>query len=80
MLSCHGALKDIKGNTDFTFVLAGNPNVGKSSIFNRLTGMGVVTGQGILELLELQLAGKRPVPAEQFARGQRGLVGGYLGS
>jgi ferrous iron transport protein B len=56
MLSCHGALKDIKGNTDFTFVLAGNPNVGKSSIFNRLTGMGVVTANYPGKTVELNMA------------------------
>jgi methionyl-tRNA formyltransferase len=43
------------------------------------TGIGVITGQGVLELLEVQLAGKRPMPAELFARGQRNLVGGVLG-
>ncbi len=56
MLSCHGALTDIKGSTDFTFVLAGNPNVGKSSIFNRLTGMGVVTANYPGKTVELNMA------------------------
>jgi methionyl-tRNA formyltransferase len=42
-------------------------------------GIGVVTGEGVLELLEVQLAGKRPMAAEVFARGQRGLLGGVLG-
>ncbi len=56
MLSCHGALKEIKGNTDFIFVLAGNPNVGKSSIFNRLTGMGVVTANYPGKTVELNMA------------------------
>jgi ferrous iron transport protein B len=55
-ISCHGALKDIKGTTDFTFVLAGNPNVGKSSIFNRLTGMGVVTANYPGKTVELNMA------------------------
>jgi ferrous iron transport protein B len=55
MLSCHGALKEIKGNTDFVFVLAGNPNVGKSSIFNRLTGMGVVTANYPGKTVELNM-------------------------
>jgi len=55
-LTCHGALKDIKGKTDFTFVLAGNPNVGKSSIFNRLTGMGVVTANYPGKTVELNMA------------------------
>ena len=44
------------------------------------TGIGVVTGEGVLELLDVQLAGKRPMPAELFARGQRNLVGGILGA
>ena len=55
-LSCHSALKEIKGSTDFTFALAGNPNVGKSSIFNRLTGMGVVTANYPGKTVELNLA------------------------
>jgi methionyl-tRNA formyltransferase len=44
------------------------------------TGIGVVTGQGVLELLDVQLAGKRPMSAELFARGQRNLMGGLLGT
>ena len=55
-LSCHSALQEIKGSTDFTFALAGNPNVGKSSIFNRLTGMGVVTANYPGKTVELNLA------------------------
>ncbi len=55
-LSCHCALKEIKGRTDFTFALAGNPNVGKSSIFNRLTGMGVVTANYPGKTVELNMA------------------------
>ncbi|MCX9012496.1 MAG: ferrous iron transport protein B [Candidatus Methanoperedens sp.] len=56
MLSCHGALKEIKGSTDLIFVLAGNPNVGKSSIFNSLTGMGVVTANYPGKTVELNMA------------------------
>ena len=54
--SCHGAFNEIKGKTDFTFVLAGNPNVGKSSIFNNLTGMGVVTANYPGKTVELNVA------------------------
>jgi methionyl-tRNA formyltransferase len=43
-------------------------------------GIGIVTGQGALELLEVQLAGKKPMPAGQFARGQRDLIGSALGT
>jgi len=33
--------------------------------------LGVVTGQGMLELVEVQPAGKRPMGGAEFARGQR---------
>lgn len=55
MLSCHGAYREIKENMDFVFVLAGNPNVGKSSIFNSLTGMGVVTANYPGKTVELNI-------------------------
>ena len=42
-------------------------------------GAGVVTGQGLLELLEVQLAGKKPMAAGPFIRGQRLIVGEVLG-
>jgi ferrous iron transport protein B len=42
-LSLQRALKEVKEKTDFTIALAGNPNVGKSCIFNQLTGLNVVT-------------------------------------
>lgn len=55
-LSCHNAVNEIKEHTQFTFALAGNPNVGKSSIFNRLTGMGVVTANYPGKTVELNIA------------------------
>ncbi len=42
-------------------------------------GVGVVTGAGVLELLEVQLEGKRAVCALDFARGQAGFIGAQLG-
>jgi methionyl-tRNA formyltransferase len=43
-------------------------------------GIGVITGEGALELLEVQLAGKKAMSAGQFACGQRGLVDGVFGA
>jgi len=43
-------------------------------------GVGVSTGQGLLELLEVQLAGKKPLAAELFIRGQRKMIGSRLGT
>jgi methionyl-tRNA formyltransferase len=42
------------------------------------SGIGVVTGAGLLILNEVQLAGKRPMPAHSFVIGQRGFVGSVL--
>jgi methionyl-tRNA formyltransferase len=41
-------------------------------------GPAVVTGRGVLYLREVQPAGKRPMPADAFARGARGFVGARL--
>ncbi len=43
-------------------------------------GIGAITGKGILQLIDVQLAGRRAITAQQFARGQRKLVGGVLGA
>ena len=55
-LSCHSALNKLHDDTDYTIVLAGNPNVGKSSIFNSLTGMGVETAHYPGKTVELNMA------------------------
>jgi len=46
----------------------------------RLDGerIGVVTGDGVLELREVQLAGKRAMSIEEFVRGQPRFVGATL--
>ncbi|MFA5802799.1 MAG: ferrous iron transport protein B [Thermoleophilia bacterium] len=55
-LSCHSALNKLHSDTEYTIVLAGNPNVGKSSIFNSLTGMGVETANYPGKTVELNMA------------------------
>lgn len=41
--------------------------------------VGVVTGEGVLWLREVQLAGKRALPAAAFVAGARGFIGSRLG-
>lgn len=55
-LSCHSALDKIREETDLTLILAGNPNVGKSSVFNSLTGLGVETANYPGKTVELNMA------------------------
>jgi ferrous iron transport protein B len=49
-------LQELRTGVTLTVALAGNPNVGKSSIFNRLTGMGVATANYPGKTVEVQLA------------------------
>jgi methionyl-tRNA formyltransferase len=41
-------------------------------------GVGVVTGQGVLGLCQVQAEGKRPMSADEFIRGKRDFVGCIL--
>lgn len=50
--------------------------VGKVMQFDSM--VTVATGQGLLVLEELQLAGRRRLLAQEFSRGQRGFVGSVL--
>lgn len=49
-------LDKIRRKAEYIFALAGNPNVGKSTIFNRITGMGVLTANYPGMTVELNLA------------------------
>jgi methionyl-tRNA formyltransferase len=61
-----------KQEADIGKVLAINPS--------RKASVGVQTGEGILELLRVQLEGRRAMAIEEFLRGQRGFVGALLPS
>jgi methionyl-tRNA formyltransferase len=43
-------------------------------------GVGITTGDGILVLLNVQYAGKKAMPADEFIRGQRDFIGSKLPS
>jgi ferrous iron transport protein B len=58
-LSCCGAVNEVRSRTDFVFALAGNPNVGKSSVFNTLTGTGAVTANYPGKTVEINVASTR---------------------
>lgn len=58
-LSCCGAVNELRGQADYVFALAGNPNVGKSSMFNTLTGTGVVTANYPGKTVEINVASTR---------------------
>ncbi len=49
-------LERIRERVEYVFALAGNPNVGKSTIFNRITGMGVMTANYPGMTVEFNLA------------------------
>jgi len=59
VLTCHGEIARWKKELPASVALAGNPNVGKSSVFNWLTGMGVVTANYPGKTVEVQLATTR---------------------
>jgi methionyl-tRNA formyltransferase len=54
----------------------GKPEPGRVRALGR--GVGVETGEGVLELRRVQMEGRQAMSGEEFARGQRGLVGAIL--
>lgn len=60
-------------------VRSGTPRQCPGTVVSLGDGVGVVTGEEVLQLLEVQAAGRRPMPIEDFLRGHRGLPGAVLG-
>jgi len=59
----------------------GTLDVGQAVALNREgAAFGVITGDGILGILKLQLEGKRVMSSDEFLRGQRQLIGAILPS
>ncbi len=59
MTGCHGTIARWSEDVTVRLALAGNPNVGKSSLFNWLTGMGVATANYPGKTVEVALATTR---------------------
>ena len=53
--------------------------IGKVVALPESPGVGVVTGQGILGLCQVQLEGRREMSADDFIRGKRDFIGCVLG-
>ncbi len=56
-----------------------NGEIGKVIALAEQPGVGVVTKKGILGLCQIQLEGKREMPATDFVRGRRDFIGSVLG-
>lgn len=54
------------------------PDAAPGTVVPADDGAAVVTGRGLLLLKEVQAAGKRPMRAAEFIRGQRGFLGSVL--
>lgn len=62
--------------------LPGRPGpggAGPGRVVDLAPGTGVVTGEGVLELLQVQLAGKSAMDVHAFAQGRRDFAGSTLG-
>ncbi len=59
--------------------VASNKNVEPGTVMQRGKDIAIATGDGLLVLQEIQLAGKKALSAEEFVRGQSKFVGSVVG-
>jgi methionyl-tRNA formyltransferase len=74
---CHG--KRLKIHKAIPLGDVGDGEIGEVVALAEQPGVGVVTKQGILGLCQVQLEGKREMPANDFVRGKRDFIGCVLG-
>jgi methionyl-tRNA formyltransferase len=73
--------KQLKINEAVVLTGGGTKDPGKVvNIEGRQDAAGIITGDGILEVLELQLEGKRAMKTGEFLRGQRSFIASCLPS
>lgn len=61
-------------------VVAETPDAPPGTVVPHAAGAAITTADGLLAPTELQLAGKKRLPIEEFLRGARGFVGSTLGA
>jgi methionyl-tRNA formyltransferase len=74
---CQGKRLKIRGAVPLPH--ASNGEIGEVIALAQQPGIGVVTKKGILGLCQIQLEGKREMPATDFVRGKRDFIGCVLG-
>jgi methionyl-tRNA formyltransferase len=74
---CHG--KRLKIHKALPLGNVGDGEIGEVIALAEQPGVGVVTKHGILGLCQVQLEGKREMPADDFVRGKRDFIGSVLG-
>ncbi len=74
---CHG--KRLKIHAAVPLPDGKSGEIGEVVALTEQPEIGVVTKEGILGLCQVQLEGKREMPASDFVRGKRGVIGCILG-
>jgi len=71
-------LRILRASAEFSPALSGGEGTLPGTVVATPEGPAVATGRGWLRLIEVQPAGKRPMPADAFVRGARGFLGSRL--